>query len=136
MTKFNVKCSMCGEFHNRFKRSGYCARCHARYMREWRKQQKPAAVDTRELRELAGFHLRSQLRQMQRLKANARAYVNSYLKRGKIQKEPCLCGEPAVHMHHHDYTKPLEVTWMCQACHTYHHKVERVSREIAAAILS
>lgn len=133
MTKFNVKCSMCGEFHNRFRRSGYCNRCHARYMRDWRKKQ---TVDTAELRELAGYHLRAQLRHLQRLKGNARAYVNSYLKRGKIQKEDCLCGAPSVHMHHHDYTKPLEVTWMCQACHSYHHKVDRVSREIAAAILS
>lgn len=33
------------------------------------------------------------------------------------------CGEPAVHGHHHDYSKPLEVEWLCARCHSRaHHK--------------
>lgn len=38
------------------------------------------------------------------------------------------CGEftPSriLHAHHHDYAKPLDVTWLCVYCHVEHHKEE------------
>ena len=56
-------------------------------------------------------------------RANARAYVNVYLKRGLIQRKPCkVCGETKAEKHHDDYDKPLEVTWLCRECHLKHHK--------------
>lgn len=46
----------------------------------------------------------------------------TYAKRtGKIKQEPCeICGALKVEAHHPDYTKPLEVVWLCD----YHHKEE------------
>lgn len=55
---------------------------------------------------------------IQRLKNNARAYVHVYLKRGKIQRGPCeVCGNPDTQSHHDDYSKPLEIRWLCREHH-------------------
>jgi len=45
-----------------------------------------------------------------------RIYMEVYyaLKTGKIKKLDCArCGGPSNHAHHSDYSKPLEVTWLC-----------------------
>ena len=39
---------------------------------------------------------------------------------GKIERqhECCVCGaEEHLHMHHHDYSKPLDIVWLCARCH-------------------
>ena len=52
------------------------------------------------------------------LRTSAHNAVARALRSGKIQKAPCIfCGEKDVHAHHHDYTKPLDVTWLCPKCH-------------------
>ena len=54
-----------------------------------------------------------------RFKANQKVY--RAIKSGKLIKQPCLyCGVDKVVAHHKDYSKPLEVLWLCQ----YHHKLE------------
>ena len=72
-------------------------------MREWRKTHK-----------LTG---------LAKIKAACRSYSNTYLLRGKIQKQPCVdCGDPNSQMHHEDYTKPLKVTWLCREHYLDRHK--------------
>ena len=41
--------------------------------------------------------------------------------RGELIRQPCACGNVEVGAHHEDYTKPLDVVWMCQSCHIKHH---------------
>jgi len=54
----------------------------------------------------------------QRRKMNCRSYAHVYLKRGKIVKGPCeQCGSPDSEMHHPDYSKPLQIVWLCRPCH-------------------
>jgi hypothetical protein len=45
--------------------------------------------------------------------------VNNAIRDGNLRREPCtICGtENNVHAHHKDYSKPLEVTWLCAKCH-------------------
>lgn len=44
------------------------------------------------------------------------------LKKGIIQKKPCVvCGSEKAEMHHRDYTKPIDVTWLCRSCHMLEH---------------
>ena len=39
-----------------------------------------------------------------------------------LRKQPCaVCGEAKVEAHHHDYSKPLDVIWLCRSCHIKHH---------------
>ena len=58
-----------------------------------------------------------------RRRANARSYAHVYLKRGKLVRQPCqVCGSQDSVMHHEDYDKPLEVTWLCLKHHLERHE--------------
>jgi len=60
------------------------------------------------------------------LKQLARNNVHYALKTGKLTKGVCeVCGEPEVHAHHDDYTKPLDVRWLC----VKHHAILRRDTE-------
>jgi hypothetical protein len=81
-------------------------RCHAAYQRENRRSYAEMSDEQKE-------------------RIRARAYANVYLRRGKIQRGPCAdCGGPGEEMHHEDYSKPLEITWLCggpDGCHARRH---------------
>lgn len=80
-----------------------CAACHSTYMRSWRKEN-PVSEE-------------------QRLHGVARAYANVYKRRGKLVQQPCAkCGDAKSEMHHRDYTRPLEVEWLCRKCHLAEHQ--------------
>ena len=52
-----------------------------------------------------------------RKRAMARTKANIYQRRGKLIPEPCeVCGREA-EKHHDDYSKPLEVRWLCREHH-------------------
>lgn len=59
-----------------------------------------------------------------RYKARARALVHTALDNGTLIK-PKRCfhcrGVADLEGHHEDYTKPLEVLWLCQGCHVEAH---------------
>ena len=104
--KHKTECSKCSKplEINRLGKYRYCLSCHNEYMRNNRKKH-------------------SELSDEQRLKANCRSYLNTYIKRGVINKQPCIiCNNMNTEAHHEDYTKPLNVIWMCRECHLLHHK--------------
>jgi len=57
------------------------------------------------------------------MKSIARSYLNVYIKRGKISKGFCFCGKPGEEAHHEDYSKPLEVIWLCREHHIEKHSI-------------
>ncbi len=71
----------------------------------------------------------------QRFRRNSRAYARVYISRGLIDgpSECAFCGEHATQMHHEDYSKPLEVTWLCKQCHQSLHALKRAETELANA---
>lgn len=74
-----------------------CTECNAESSRKWRKENTLTAE--------------------QRKKDNCRSYAGVYKRRGKLIQLPCEeCGEEDSEMHHKDYDKPLEVTWLCRRC--------------------
>jgi formylmethanofuran dehydrogenase subunit E len=63
--------------------------------------------------------------------------VNNAIRTGKIKKpDACSrCGETACRIegHHPDYSKPLDVIWLCETCHKLEHKrLREISRKVAA----
>lgn len=48
----------------------------------------------------------------------AHSQVNYAKRSGIVLPEPCLhCGDPNTEAHHEDYSKPLDVWWLCRTCH-------------------
>jgi len=65
--------------------------------------------------------LKLNVRKMRELypeKNRARAAVCRAVRSGKIIPQPCaLCGAAKTEAHHADYSKPLDVIWVCRSCH-------------------
>lgn len=59
----------------------------------------------------------------------ARNMVSNAVRDGKLTKRPCaFCGsKDGLEAHHHDYSKPLDVTWLCRPCHRRFHAMERMA---------
>lgn len=53
----------------------------------------------------------------------AHATIARAIKNGSLEKQPCqMCGATYfIHAHHDDYSKPLEVMWLCAAHHKARH---------------
>ena len=54
-------------------------------------------------------------------KHRAHQIVKRAVRNGTLVKSPCTCRVEKVLGHHEDYSKPLEVIWMCTECHTKLH---------------
>jgi len=51
-------------------------------------------------------------------KIRAKGILNRAVKRGDLTREPCVeCGDPDTHGHHTDYSRPLDVVWLCPLHH-------------------
>lgn len=59
----------------------------------------------------------------------ARSDLNNAIRSGRIIRKPCeVCGEPNTHGHHDDYSRPLDVRWLCRKHHDeYHSRLKRDS---------
>lgn len=52
----------------------------------------------------------------------ARWKVNRAIATGRLTRQPCsVCGAERVDAHHDDYSKPLDVRWLCREHHLEHH---------------
>jgi ribosomal protein S27AE len=59
-------------------------------------------------------------------KRKASGAVNSKIQNGLLVAQPCEnCGAPKAEAHHEDYSKPLDITWLCTKCHVNLHKEKR-----------
>ena len=58
------------------------------------------------------------------LKYQARALLRTQVKNGSIKKLPCIdCNSKEnLQGHHEDYSKPLDVIWLCVGCHRLRHR--------------
>jgi hypothetical protein len=69
-----------------------------------------------------------------KLKRKAHSKVSNAIRDGKFEPKPCeVCGQKA-QAHHDDYSKPLDVRWLCPKHHGEHHvemrRLERFTRDL------
>jgi ribosomal protein S27AE len=79
-------------------------------------------------------NMRYRVRQIERepLKEAARRMTQVAIRSGRLLRQPCeKCSAEPAHAHHDDYTRPLEVRWLCRPCHTAHHVAERRATKAA-----
>lgn len=61
-------------------------------------------------------------------KEPARNKLRAAVRSGKLKRLPCeKCGNPKSHGHHTDYSKPLDVIWLCV---THHMELHRKYKQI------
>jgi hypothetical protein len=54
--------------------------------------------------------------------------VANAIRRGALSRSPCsVCGESKSHAHHDDYSRPLDVIWLC----SFHHRMRHIEMELS-----
>ncbi len=123
MINFIPKCRKCGKdktipFSPASKFDSYCRDCNTIRARRYRKTAKGKEIIKR-------ISARSSSKYPE--KTRARTCLNRAISKGYIVK-PSICTmceskDKKLDGHHEDYSKPLDVIWMCRKCHSDYEKV-------------
>ena len=96
-------------------REGRCKNCSNAYNRAYSREHPESG------RRRTAKHLREHPEQ-----SVAHVAVRNALKSGELVRQPCeVCGDPDSEAHHEDYSKPLEVRWLCKPHHREADKARR-----------
>jgi hypothetical protein len=105
----------------------YCKQCQKTRQVEYQKTKKGKSVYLASVKKYrktdkgrANHHRQANLyRARHPEKTSAKNIVKLALASGKISKSPCVkCGSTKnIEGHHKDYSKPLDVTWLCTSHH-------------------
>jgi hypothetical protein len=110
----------------------------SRQCKEWyennaeRKDAKSKEWRARNKDRISTYNLGSRLREPE--KYRARQELIMAVRKKLVSKPDCCtdCGNSMpskkLHGHHHDYSKPLDVTWLCYKCHADRHRNDRGRR--------
>lgn len=100
---------------------------HNAYHREYRKRniEKMRAYNreyNKKWRERNGYHNETKWATNNYEKVKVYNKLRYAVRLGRVIKKPCaVCDKPETVAHHFDYTKPLEVIWLCKPHHRANH---------------
>ncbi len=130
-------CNKCGQEKslddfpkNKTKPKGHgytCKECHRVYARVRAKTPKKIAQVARWHQSEHGKEM-ARVRRAERYASNKERYkakemIERLINKGIIRRQPCVqCGKENSQGHHPDYSKPLEVVWLCQLHHSEEHR--------------
>jgi len=108
----------------------YCRPCVAEIMRDWRNNNRKRNLENeRAWRRNHPNKCNERNREWKLLepeKVKAINDLNNAVVAGRITRLPCeMCGAFPTDAHHDDYSKPLEVRWLCHSCHQRLHQERR-----------
>lgn len=118
-------------YKDKYQPSGYrtyCKRCCKNRVKEYRRRtgykstEEVKAWRANNKEKAAAGYKRTY--EKNKHKCHCRTITGQAVKDGRLIKLPCECGDTNVEAHHHDYDKPLDVTWMCEKCHRKLHRKE------------
>ncbi len=89
-----------------------CKKCHRKTVVETRDPENTRRIN----REYMG-----RFRAREPEKHKARYTLDNAVRDGKLTKQPCELCQCGAEAHHEDYSKPLEVKWLCQKHHSEVH---------------
>jgi len=118
--------------------SSYCKKCKVEYTRLWKTKNRERSLTwKRNWREnnkdRDALHKRRH-RQKHPDRAKARNLLSWAIHTKKIKPQPCRsCGAVEnIEGHHHDYSKPYDVIWLCSDCHkAVHRNLDRIKKQSA-----
>lgn len=128
------RCKLCREDYRRAwsKSSGGKEKIRLRSVRYWRNRndsQKQKHLENGRKYSKTNNGRISSLKRVQKWKAanprRAAAHwrVKNAIRDGKINRQPCeICRNEKSHAHHDDYSKPLDVMWLCPQHHKDRHR--------------
>jgi hypothetical protein len=67
-------------------------------------------------------HRRRMASEPTRRKLIVRSMVRTAVRRGKLRRGVCFCGNPKTEAHHEDYARPFDVIWLCRQHHAELHR--------------
>ena len=117
-----IYCCDCGGLKEN-RNQGYCHECRRKSERKNRIENKKS-IDFI-IRERHKVNTRRKNDLIFKFKKDVHAFTNSATRLGILVKKPCeVCGNIKVDAHHDDYTKPMDVRWLCRKHHNEHHRKE------------
>lgn len=77
---------------------------------------------------LRAYYTRKKSDPVHRLKRVARRKVATEIEAGRLERQPCSeCAAAKADAHHHDYTRPLDIAWLCRRCHARGHRADSIA---------
>src|SRR3990167_1277980 len=129
---FCVKCKQFKPLTEFTNRNGDYKRNHSYSCRQCEQARHDAAKLLPGYRERRSANSRrshqNQKKNPDRIRRNSvRRITIEAVRAGLLIKLPCHCGDTKVQAHHHDYTKPFEVKWLCAIHHRELHRIESLA---------
>jgi hypothetical protein len=113
-----------------------CKECHKAYVRSWRRETRSERAEYERKRNKLSHRKAQVIEKQRRMRAAnpekyaARTAVGNAVRDGRLAKLPCeVCGSSESQAHHHDYSKPLDVRWLCFK----HHREDEHGQVVTAA---
>lgn len=120
-----MNCPRCDSAGPMKKDRNICKACDSRRAVEWarKNRQKKRDANNRHHKKISSKRAAQTARWRQRhpLAYKAHIAVNSALRSGSLLRQSCcICGAKG-HAHHDDYSKPLDIIWLCHSHHMERH---------------
>jgi len=114
-----MACAGCGKDVVLSTKSRLCVPCGtpAAATKRWRASKATEIAERRKLRRIE--HRRAPAGtpvQIQLAREAARAHLAMYLRRGKLAPDRCACGSSDARPRQDDFSRPLDVRWVCDPC--------------------